>query len=199
MRKAILPQLLTALGVLFALIPLSTSAQMPAPYRTEGSGMGMMGNPFLGEDDHTAQEEAKGKAVWERFTSQAVACDALSDEDFAALGEYFMGQMLGEVHPSMNAMMIRAMGGEGEEAMHVAMGKRISGCEAEAPYPAKASSFMSMMNMMMNGWGSGGFMMGGNYLGSSSLLSSTWITRIFVWALLAVGIAVGLRWLSKNK
>jgi hypothetical protein len=39
----------------------------------------------------------------------------LTDEDFGALGEYFMGQMMGSSHSAMNQMMVNMMGEEGEK------------------------------------------------------------------------------------
>src|SRR3989344_6461094 len=56
---------------------------------------------------HTAEEEAEGKAVWEKLQAKQISCADLADEDFEALGEYFMGVMLGDAHAAMNEMMIR--------------------------------------------------------------------------------------------
>lgn len=115
-------------------------------------------------DNHTKEEEAKGKDLWAKFQRQELACGDFLGEDFGALGEYFMGTMLGEAHPAMNDMMMRTMGAEGEEAMHVVMGKRFSGCDPGAAYPAGGFGFMPMMHMFSNnfyqpytmwGWGFG--------------------------------------------
>src|SRR3989344_7064367 len=81
----------------------------------------MMGSNFT-TDDHTAREEAEGKAVWDKLQAKQVGCVDLSDEDFGALGEYFMGQMAGDSHEAMNAMMTQMRGEDGEEAMHIVMG-----------------------------------------------------------------------------
>ena len=78
-------------------------------------------------DDHTAREEAEGRELWQRMEREEVGCKDLTDEQFAALGEFFMGEMTGDSHEAMNAMMTRMMGEEGEEQMHVVMGKRMSG------------------------------------------------------------------------
>jgi len=45
-------------------------------------------------DNHTAREEAEGEIVWQKLQSKEIVCGDLSDEDFGALGEYYMGQML---------------------------------------------------------------------------------------------------------
>src|SRR3989338_2144759 len=97
---------------------------------------GMMGNVGVDADDHTAREEAEGKIVWERLQAKQATCADLSDEDFGALGEYFMGTMMGDANASMNAMMTRVHGEDGEEQIHTVMGKRFSGCDTSAAFPA---------------------------------------------------------------
>ena len=105
-------------------------------------------------DNHTAREEAEGKAVWEKFQAEEISCNDLSEGDFGVLGEYFMGLMTGTSHEAMNAMMIQMMGEEGEEQVHVAMGKRLSGCDTSATFSSQGMSFMPMMQMMGGGWSS---------------------------------------------
>src|SRR3990172_9580810 len=80
-------------------------------------------------DDHTAREEAEGKEIWEKLQAKKLKCVDLTDDNFEALGEYFMGQMAGNSHEAMNNMMIQMMGEKGEKQMHIAIGKRISNCE----------------------------------------------------------------------
>src|SRR3989344_9502546 len=82
------------------------------------------GAVFAQTDGHTAREEAEGKIVWEKLQAKQIQCSDLSDDEFGVLGEYFMGQMMGDSHEAMNNMMIQMMGEEGEEQMHVVMGKR---------------------------------------------------------------------------
>lgn len=121
----------------------------------------MMGNitdtnntSLQNDDGHTAREEAEGKAVWEKLQAKELACKDLSNDNFGALGEYFMGQMLGDSHEVMNNMMIRMMGEKGEEQMHVVMGKRLSSCDTSAAFPSQGVGFMPMMSMMWGGWSS---------------------------------------------
>lgn len=99
-------------------------------------------------DNHTAREEQEGKKIWEQLQTRETSCDKLSDDNFQALGEYYMGQMTGASHEAMNTMMIQMMGEEGEKQMHVVMGKRLSGCNASAEIPQNGTSFMPMMWMM---------------------------------------------------
>src|SRR3989338_146154 len=115
---------------------------------------GMMGDTGTISDGHTAREEAEGKIVWEKLRAKQAACTDLSDDDFGTLGEYFMGQMMGDSHEAMNNMMIQMMGEKNEEQMHVVMGKRLSGCDTSAAFPSQGEGFMPMMQMMMGGWSS---------------------------------------------
>ena len=49
-------------------------------------------------DDHTASEEALGKALWQKLQAKETECSKLSDDEFGYLGEYFMGQMHGDAY-----------------------------------------------------------------------------------------------------
>lgn len=112
---------------------------------------GMMGPAITnGADDHTAAEEAAGKIIWEKLQAKQTECADITNDDFAALGEYFMGIMMGPSHEAMNSMMTRTMGADGEEQMHVVMGKRLSGCDPTAAFPTQGLGYMPMMQMM---WG----------------------------------------------
>src|SRR3989344_6514115 len=95
-------------------------------------------------DDHTAREETEGKVIWEKLQSKQLECKNLTDENYEVLGEYFMGQSIGDTqrHALMNQMMTNMMGEEGEEQMHVTMGKRLSGCEPNAQVPSNVVGFI---------------------------------------------------------
>lgn len=119
---------------------------------------GMMGgfNSTVSPDEiaQTKKDEADGKAVWDKLQNKEVTCANLTDDDFDVLGDFFMGNAVGSNHASMNLMMKNRMGEEGEKQMHVAIGKRLSGCTTNAALPNGSSYFMPMMG------GIGG-MMGG--------------------------------------
>ena len=151
-------------------------------------------------DDHTAREEAEGKEIWEKLQSKRLKCANLTDDNFEALGEYLMGQMAGESHKSMNNMMERMLGEEGEQQMHVVMGKRLSGCQSGAQLPKNVVDFMPMMNMMMGMTGGGGNPMMGNY-GWNNMMGTgagfgilSWIPMIFFWAILILGVVALIRY-----
>ena len=157
-------------------------------------------------DDHTAREEQEGKAVWKKLQTKETSCALLKNDDFALLGEYFMGTMLGDSHQAMNQMMTRAMGPDGEEQMHVVMGKRLSDCDASAQLPASGLGFMPMMTMMGGGWGSSGDT-GAGYAGRFMnvgfySLGGLGIAFVILWALwwliVITGASVLVRWIVRK-
>jgi len=155
---------------------------------------------YAQENNHTASEEAEGKIIWESFQNKETSCEKLSDEDFGALGEYFMGQMVGDSHEAMNTMMERMMGKEGEEQMHIVMGKRLSGCDTSVQVPQGGSGYMPMMWMMGSGMlpqakGGGNLMMG---YGWNSFSTFGWLFMIFFWLLLILSVIALFRYLSKS-
>lgn len=170
-----------AFSILFVTAPSSANAQM-MPGSTAG-------------DNHTAKEEAEGKAVWEKLQAKQVVCADLSDDDFEKLGEYFMGTMMGNSHEAMNTMIVGMMGKESEEQTHIVIGKRMSNCEPDAPMPQSMmnSGMMSMMNMMTGGGGSGNSMMN---FGFTPFGRFGWIFMILWWVLIIAGIVALIKWLT---
>jgi len=169
MRKLLVPAIIfssLALGVYFADAQMRRGFQNISLSSTEIA-------------EHTAKGEADGKAVWEKLQAKTLSCENLSAEDFENLGEYFMGQMMGDAHAAMNEMMIRMMGEQGESQMHIVMGKRLSGCDTTAAWPQSGIGFAPMMPMM-TGWGSGGWGMMGNWWGGvgafAALVAFLWTT-----------------------
>src|SRR3990167_6885285 len=84
------------------------------------------------------------RKFWNIKQEKEVVCDDLNDEQYGILGEYFMGQMAGGSHAAMNAMMIQAHGEDGEEQIHIVMGKRLSGCNTSAAFPAISGGWIPM-------------------------------------------------------
>lgn len=151
----------------------------------------MMGGAGPAADDHTAREEAEGKAIWEKLEAKDTPCKDLSNDDFERLGEYFMGLMLGDAHPAMNQMMTSMMGEEGEEQMHFVMGKRLSGCDTTAAFPSAGRGFMPMMQMMWGGWGSRG---GSGWWGSGPMMGGgSWSWGGLI-GLGIIGVVLWLLW-----
>lgn len=145
----------------------------------------MFSGRFLIDDENTAREEAQGKVVWEALRDKKINCDQLTGEQYSYLGEFFMGQMMGTAHAAMNTMMIRMMGEQGEDQVHVVMGQRLSGCNINAVLPVQTLGFMPMMNMMWGGWT-------GAY---SPIGWESWGMMVLIWVLIILVIAVLIRWL----
>ena len=125
----------------------------------------------------------------------------MGDEQYGVLGEYFMGQMAGDSHAAMNAMMIQAHGEDGEEQIHIVMGKRLSGCDTSAACPSISGGWMPMMNMMWGGWSSP---LGFNQTNNSMMNfgygfgAFGWIFMILWWVLIIAGIVALIKWLTSQ-
>ena len=142
--------------------------------------------------EHTNREEQEGRELWGKLQAKEVACADLDDEQYEALGEYFMGIMAGDSHAAMNAMMIQMHGEDGEEQIHTVMGKRLSGCDTSATFPAGSGDWMPMMNMMTGGTNN---MMN---FGFSPFGWFGWIFMILWWVLIIVGIVALIKWLTSQ-
>src|SRR3989338_2431110 len=157
----------------------------------------MMNGNFT-TDDHTAREEAEGMAIWQKLQNKEADCDNLSDDDFGALGEYFMGQMMGNSHSAMNQMMVNIMGEKGEEQAHIVMGKRLSGCDTSASFSSQGIGFMPMMQMMWGGWSSPfGFNQTNNPMMSFGYGFGFfgWFFMLLWWVLIIVAVIALVKWL----
>ena len=150
--------------------------------------------------EHTIREEKEGKELWQKFQAKEISCVNFNDEQFGVLGEYFMGQMMGDSHAAMNAMMIQTHGEEGEEQIHIVMGKRLSGCDTSAAFPMGSGGWMPMMNIMTGGWSSpfssnstNDMMNFGYGFGSLGL-----IFMILWWVLIIASIVALIKWLTSQ-
>ena len=119
------------------------------------SAQGMMGQSFGNtqvnvDSTGTANDEAEGKAIWEKLQSKQTDCKSLTDDDYDLLGDYFMGLMTLNGHATMNTRMTQAMGEQGEKQMHIVMGKRLSGCDTNAVIAPEYQAFLPWSNMMGN-------------------------------------------------
>ncbi len=125
-------------------------------------------------NDSTAAYEAAGKAIFEKLQSQQVKCGDLNDDDSDALGDYYMGQMMGVSHEAMNATLEQRLGTNGERQMHIAMGKRLSGCDPTASYPSGVGAWPMMG--YYNGWN----MMGDYGLWNGFPMLLFWILAVII-------------------
>src|SRR3990170_807224 len=176
------------------LVPILLLTMLMTP--SAALAQGMMDNwgsspSSITSDDHTAREEIEGREIWEKLQAKQLECKNLTNEQYGSLGEYFMGQSIGNTqrHALMNQMMANMMGEEGEEQMHVAMGKRLSGCEPNAQVPSGGVGFMPMMwtvggggNPMMGGWNGFGIL--------------GWLPMLLFWILLILSVVALFRYLG---
>lgn len=166
---------------------------------------GMMSFPNSSYDSAAIQsqqqEEQEGKKFLDNLNNKTVTCLELNDSDFEKIGEYYMGQSIGDTsrHIAMNEMMRRMMGKQGEEQTHAANGKRFSGCDTSAAYPTQNAGFSPMMNMMWGGWPfSSGFNQSNNSMmnfGFTTFGGLGWIFMILWWVLIIAGIVALIKWL----
>lgn len=186
--------------LIFTIILISASG---FALRADAHGMARFSNSAADWDEvveHTLREETEGKELWEKLQSKETDCANLDDEQFGVLGEYFMGRMMGDSHAAMNAMMIQMNGEEDEERIHVVMGKRLSGCDASAAFPASSTGWMPMMNMMTGSWSSPfkfnstnnmmNFGYGFGFFG--------WIFMILWWVLIIAAVVAVVKWLANQ-
>lgn len=156
---------------------------------------------FAAEAKLTPPEEiAAGLAVLQKLQAKEVSCSTLSDSDFELMGEYFMAQMMGDAHEAMNAAIKQRLGEGGEEAMHISMGKRFSGCDVSATLPLGGTGFFPMVQMMggvftPTSW-SGRTMMGGWGI-MSGWAGISWFWMMIWYVLVVALIALGVRWLVR--
>ena len=151
--------------------------------------------------EHTVREEQEGKELWNKLQAKEVVCADINDEQYGVLGEYFMGQMAGDSHAAMNAMMIQAHGEDGEEQIHIVMGKRLSGCDTSAVFPAISGGWMPMMNIMWGGWTSPFSNNSTNNMmnfGFGPFGGFGWIFMILWWVLIISGIVALIKWLTSQ-
>ena len=93
-----------------------------------------------------------------QLIDSGIGCDTLTDEQFEAIGDYYMEQMHpGEAHEMMDKMM----GGEGSDSLrqvHINMAKRLY-CNEDIGGMMGSGSMRGMMNRqapqtnMMGNWG----------------------------------------------
>ncbi|KKR48776.1 MAG: hypothetical protein UT86_C0003G0105 [Candidatus Magasanikbacteria bacterium GW2011_GWC2_40_17] len=169
----------------------------------------MMGNSV--QNPEILQEEAKGKEIFDKLQSKTTACNNLSDDEFEVLGDYFMGQMMGSSHSTMDALMEQRIGKDNNRLMHIALGKRLSGCDTSASFPSQGYSFLPMMGMMNGGYSNilsqpGVYNYGIGMMGASwngwSMMGGQNVTGIILYILVLVffvgGIAVFVKYLLKK-
>ncbi len=180
-------------ALLFLLLTLTV------PTLAHAQMMGNLATPTATAQTQTAQDEAAGKAIWDKLQNKEVTCTELTDDNFDVLGDFFMGGMMGSNHAAMNQMMTQRLGGDGEKQMHITLGKRLSGCNTNATFPQGAGYFTPMMGFssgMMNATTNnapvarGTYGMMGNWQGVA-VANSFGIFRLLTWIALMTFLVSG--------
>lgn len=163
--------------------------------------LSVAGPAFAAEEKRLfADEVAAGLAILQQLQSKELACASLSDQQYELMGEYFMDQMMGDSHEAMNLTLQQRLGESGEKTVHIAMGKRFSGCDTSELLPLGGSGFFPMMQMM------GGTFTPADWAGRTALggwgMMSGWTGISWFWMLAwylfaVVLIALGIRWLVR--
>ena len=197
--------------LILATIILFTMMFLTSKVFAQGMGNRTSSPSSVTSDDHTAREEQEGKEIWEKFQAKQIECKDFTNDNYAVLGEYFMGQSIGDTqrHAAMNLMMTSMMGEEGEEQMHIALGKRSSGCDTNASFPSGyGMPMMWMMGSAFAPWSFGGTKGGGNpmmgYGGSGNMMGwgfgiLGWIFMLIFWVILILGVIALVRYLKGSE
>jgi len=197
---ALLPNLSFAQGM-----PVLRPSTLLGINSTEGMGFSSS-SPDSATIQSQQQEEQEGKKFLDNLKNKTVTCSQLKDADFEKIGEYFMGQSIGDTsrHISMNGMMKRMMSDKGEEQIHTAWGKRGSAClpagrvsDTSAAFSSQGAGFIPMMQMMRGGGNPAPALSGvagmGGWNGFGLL---GWIPMLLFWILLILGIVALVRYLG---
>lgn len=147
----------------------------------------------------SSSDEQKGEVIYNELQNKQTTCSQLTNDDFDVLGDFYMARMMGSTaHSTMDQQMTQHMGDTANTQMHVAMAKRLSGCDPNAAYPASAGNYAPVAGMtgMM---GASGMMNG--YWNMMGYHSSSWSSRdtlLSVLLVLAVIVAL-LGWFRPVK
>lgn len=144
----------------------------------------------------SSSDDQKGQNIYDQLQNKQTTCTKLTDDDFDALGDFYMGRMMGSAHDTMDQYMTQHLGANGERQAHIAMGERLSGCNESASYPSGASGYMPMAWMGMMGGNSNDWdNMMGAYNNTSWSGTDTALSALFVIAIAAALLA----WLRPHR
>lgn len=149
MKKILLA--ITTICLLFVYLIPQVNAQM----------MNRTASPSAALSQEDQQDISAGQKLYTDLKYNKTSCKNLKDTDFDKIGEYVMEQQIGNSahHAQMNAMMKQMMGENGEEQIHIALGKKATGCDTNAGtnyYPGWRGGGRGMMGYgwnHMDGWG----------------------------------------------
>jgi hypothetical protein len=121
------------------------------------------------------QEVVQGGTLYQKMQSKEMSCAQATDADFELMGEYFMEQNMPMAdHDMMNDRLKTMMGDEGEETVHMNIGKHGSKCDASG----EAMGMMGGHDMNMNGM----------EMGHSDYISYSPLHASLLWIFALVGL-----------
>lgn len=144
---------------------------------------------------------ARGAALLDAVQSRSQRCQDLSRGDFATIGEYTMGSMIGSArgHEAMDRVMSTMMGAGSERRVHEVMGHRFAGCGG-ARLPGGFGPMMGAVNAMgMMGGGMMGGYPGASRSGNTDDSGPSAAAMLGVIAVLIGAVALPLLWLSRRR
>lgn len=130
-------------------IPLSANAQMMGSITPTMQQVSP--TPF----PQDVQDIQTGKELYDKFKSKQISCNQLKDDDFEKIGEYVMNQRFSNTsqHIQMNERAKQMMGENGEELMHVRLGRSATDCYQNGQ--GGGNSMMGWVYGNMMGWNNG--------------------------------------------
>ncbi len=135
-----------------------------------------------------------GAQLYTRIAEKTLPCANVTDDQFDQIGDYVMQQMMGNAHDTMDQMMTARFGDTGEKNMHIAMGKRATGC-ATTDETANGQFGMMGASMMGNTWtdtSKGLFSTMNTKVSPRQFFPSIWIIACFVlWIAFLVFLILG--------
>lgn len=154
------------------------------------------------------QDIQSGQKLYSELVNKKISCEKLKDSDFEKIGEFLMEQQIGnsEKHALMNQMMQNMMSQNGEEQMHIVIGKRGTGCDTNALIPQHGDKFLPMMGMNGNwnnqDWRGGANSMMGfdwNDMMGWGGFGFGWISMLLFWLILVLAIVFILKYAGISK
>lgn len=122
------------------------------------------------------QEVAQGGMLYQKMQSKEMSCAQATDADFELMGEYFMEQNMPMTdHDMMNDRLKAMMGDEGEEMVHMNIGKHGSKCD-------ESGEAMGMMG------GDHDMNMNGMEMGHSDYVSYSPLHASLLWIFALIGL-----------
>ncbi len=190
------------LVIAFAGFVVSAHAQM---MYENGYGPGMTGSYADQQTSSVASTtdsgESGGAALLQQLSSGQASCSALTEDDYAAIGDYAMGLMMGSQHDAIDQYVEQSHGAGFDRSMHIAMGERFSGCNSSASYPQGMYGFGPMMGGgMMGGWGTGfgGYPMIGFGSGMYGYGAFGGVFMALLWIFAIIGVVVTGMWIVRR-